>query len=279
MKTNNIYHILFLLANLMALSACEKKEEGKSIVITTAVPYLIEDSIFLQTSYVYGAGQTTINKDIPDLIAVAGDSVVGFEGGYGGKTGHDFIRILKSDIVSWGDTITAGGKSIRFERFNLSSYSASVGTNIVIADQIKAPNKPGPNDLVGSYKRTSNSYIIELKKVFDGVYIIDNLGGAGVPPFPYLLYNYSNISGEDSLAFANQVNSCNGGHQLVSPAAPEGLTSKVYSLSYPPIITSTSPLTFQWKIFSFGSSSVNSKSLDAGAACTWGYSIRTFVKQ
>lgn len=279
MKTNNINLILIILASLFVITACEKtNNEGSSTPIATSLPYLVEDSIFINAAYVYGFGHTNVYNDIPNVVAIAEDTVVGFPGGYGGKTGRDHIHILKSDITGWPDTVAIGGYSLNFEKFNSASYKASIGTNIVIAGPIQAPNKPGPTDLAGTYKRTSNGVLIELKKVFDGVYVIDNPGGAGVPPFPYLFYNYDDGSGGNKLVFPIQPNPCGGGLQLVGPTAPFNLTSADYSNLYPPIITATSPLTLQWRVFEFPAAKASAIN-DGTALCQWGLGIRTFEKQ
>ncbi|HEX5625587.1 MAG TPA: hypothetical protein VFX48_06210 [Saprospiraceae bacterium] len=272
MKNNYINLIVFFVACAFVVTSCDEADEVKSIAKPTAIPFI--DQVFLEPAYVYGFGQTTIFRDIPDVVAIAIDTVVGFPGGYGGKTGSDSIKILKSDIVSWPDTVGIGGYSLTFQKYNNAAYKAVVGTNIVIAGMI--PN-PGPTDLVGTYTRTANGVVIELKKVFNGVYVIDNPGGAGVPPFPYLFYNYASSTGGDSLSFPNQVNPCGGGLQLVGPTAPLSLVSKEYTATYPPAITATNPLTFQWRVFEFPSASPNSAHTGA-ALCQWGTGVRTFVK-
>ena len=130
----------------------------------------------------------------------------------------------------------------------------------------------------GTYKRTANGVLIELKKVFDGVYVIDNPGGAAVAPFPYLFYNYKNALGGDSLAFPIQSNPCAGGLQLVAPGAPLSLTSAEYSAQHPPAITATSPLTVSWKVFEFPAARASSGHTGV-ALCQWGTGVRTFEKQ
>jgi hypothetical protein len=253
--------------------ACKKTEEPDSVPQTTSIPYIAIK--YLNDAYVYGQGNSTLFTDVPDVIAVAVDSVVGFEGGYGGKTGSDSIKILKSAILGWPDTTGIGGYSIAFEVFNRSNFKARTGANIVIAGAIA---NPGPTAMEGTYKRTSNGVLIALTKVFDGVYVIDNPGGAGVPPFPYLFYNYKSSSGGDSLAFPIQTNPCGGGLQLVGPGAPNSLSSSDYSAMHPPVITATSPLTLSWRVYEFPSAS--SSSAHTGAAlCQWGLGVRTFEKQ
>jgi len=264
---------LFFTGCFLLFVACNKLPESDSVPRLTSIPYIAIQ--YIDDAYVYGLGNSHAYTDVPDVVAIAVDSVVGFEGGYGGKTGADSVKILKGDILGWPDTTKVGGYSITFEKFNKSNYKATIGSNIVIAGAI--PN-PGPTAMEGTYKRTSNGVLIELKKVFDGVYVIDNPGGAGVPPFPYLFYNYKNTSGGDSLAFPIQPNPCHGGLQLVDPAAPNALASSEYSAKYPPKITATAPLTLSWKIFEF--SSASKSAVHPGAAlCQWGLGVRTFEKQ
>ena len=268
-----IFSSLLLAGSILFVAACKKIEDADSTVTLTSIPFVYQQNI--NDAYVYGQGATTIYSDIPDVVAIAVDTVVGFEGGYGGKTGMDTIQVKKSDILGWPDTVGLGGKSITFEKFNKANYKVTITSNIVIAGAI--PN-PGPTAMEGIYKRTANGVLIEIKKVFDGVYVIDNPGGAGVAPFPYLLYNYRSSSGGDSLAFPIQPNPCHGGLQLVGPTAPLSLTSAEYTSTYPPAITATSPLTVSWKVFEF--SSARPTSLHPGAAlCQWGVGVRTFEKQ
>lgn len=275
MKKNYFIKKLYILGIciLPLLYACKNDDFVASYPQTTSIPIIIEQ--FVEASYVYGKGNSNIINDIPDVVAIAVDSTVGFEGGYGGKTGMDTIKILKSDIVFWPDTVDVGGYTISFEKFNKSNFKAVLSSNIVIAGPI---SDPGPTDLAGTYKRTANGFLIEIKKVFDGVYVIDNPGGAGVPAFPYLLYNHKSSTGGDELRFPNQTDPCGGGLMLVADNAPNGLKSSEYSASYPPKITATSPLTLKWKIFEFPSASASSGHTGA-ALCQWGLGVRTFEKQ
>jgi len=272
MKKNLIFlSVLFVMS--FCIMSCNDSEEIKSVPQTTSIPYIAEQII--PSSYVYGLGKTSIFKDIPDVVGIAVDSVVGFVGGHGGKTGSDSINVLKSDITGWPDTVAVGGYSLSFEKYNRANFKAVMGTNIVIAGPIP---DPGPTDLSGTYKRTSNGVLITLTKVFDGVYVIENPGGAGVPPFPYLFYNHKDANGNDELRFPNQSNPCGGGLQLVSETAPNELTSADYSAQYPPKIVATSPLTLRWKIFEFPEASPTSAHTGA-ALCQWGLGVRTFEKQ
>ena len=273
MKNKILILSSILAACILMVAACKKIEDADSTVISTSIPFLYEVNI--NDAYVYGQGQTHIYTDLPEVIAIAVDTIVGFEGGYGGHTGADTVKILKSDITGWPDTSGIGGKSITFVKFNKANYKVALSSNIVIAGAI---SNPGPTAMEGTYKRTSNGVLIEIKKVFDGVYAIDNPGGAGVPPFPYLLYNHRNSSGSDSLAFPIQTNPCGGGLQLVGPSAALSLSSAEYTASYPPAITATSPLTFSWKVLEFPEARPGSVNPGA-AACQWGTGVRTFEKQ
>jgi len=273
MKNKNLNLSVLLGGCFLLMMACHKLEDKDSTVIATSVPFLVDQSI--EDAYVYGEGQTSIYSDIPDIVAIFVDTIVGFDGGYGGKTGSDTIKILKSDITGWPDTVTLGGKSITFEKFNKANYKATITSNIVIAGAI--PN-PGPTAMEGFYLRAATGVTIELKRVFNGVYVIDNPGGAVIAPFPYLFYNYKNAAGGDSLVFPIQTNPCHGGLQLVAPGAPSSLTSAEYSTLHPPAIISADPLTLSWKVFEFPAARTTSAHT-GNALCQWGTGARTFVKQ
>lgn len=274
MKNRFLIFLAIVAGAGVIVSGCSKIPDGDSVPVATSIPYIAEQ--FIQDAYVYGLGTSTLYSDIPDVVAIAVDSVVGFDGGYGGKTGSDSIKIMKNEILGWPDTTAIGGYSIGFEKFNRANYKTTLGANVVIAGAI--PN-PGPTALEGTYARTANGVLIDITKVFDGVYVITNPGGAGVPPFPYLLYNYKSSGGTDSLDFPIQTNPCGGGLQLVDPAAPNALASSTYSADYNPKIISYSPVTLSWKIFEFPSASTSSVHPN-GALCQWGHTaVRTFEKQ
>ncbi len=258
---------------LLLIMACHKIEDNDSQVISTSIPYVAFQ--FVEDAYVYGEGQTSIYSDLPDVLGIVVDTVVGFEGGYGGKTGMDSLKILKSEI-DWPDTTSLGGKNITLARFNKANYQTSIATNIVIAGAI--PN-PGPTALEGNYLRAATGYILQIQKVFPGVYVVNNPGGAGtVAPFPYLLYNYRSSTGQDSLSFPIQPNPCHTATQLVSPTAPNDLTSEVYTAQHTPKITSMSPLTLSWKVFTFGAVRTTATH-NSASVCQWGLAVRTFIKQ
>jgi len=259
---------------ILLVVACKKIEDADSLAFGFSQPFLYELNV--APAYVYGAGNTHLYSDLPGVLAVVVDTVSGFEGGYGGHTGSDTLKILKSDILEWPDTSAIGGKVISVTKSNRAGYPITVGANAVIAASI---NNPGPTALEGSYVRTANGFAIEIQKVFNGVYVIVNPGGAGtVAPFPYLLYNYKSASGGDSLAFPIQTNPCGGGLQLASPAAPFSLTSAEYTAQYPPAITATSPLTFSWRVLEFSTATPSARN-NGSSQCQWGTAVRTFEKQ
>ena len=276
-KRISLFYSLAATVIIFGLAGCKRDLAFDSVAKGTSLPYVAES--YTAESYVLGVGAGTVYTSIPDTIALLGDSVVGFEGGFGGVTGRDFIYLLKSDIKGWPDTVAAGGYSVSFEKFNTSNFKVVVSSNIVLAAPIAPPAMAGPTAIEGTYARTSNGFLIDIVKVFDGVYVIDNPGGAGVTPQPYLLYNYRDVNGADSLAFSCQANPCGGGTKLVSPTAPPGLSNAEYDASYPPSISSLSPLTLKWKIFEFGDTSPGT--VHPGAAlCQWGFTAtRTFIKQ
>jgi hypothetical protein len=270
-----INRLLFLFAITgLLFASCQKEHKVDSTVVTTSLPFISE--VRAEPSYVFGVGSGQILASIPDIIAVAVDSVVGFEGGFGGKTGKDTIYIRKADMKgTWPDTTASGGFSIDFEKFNLAGYKAHNPINIVLAAPI---DNPGPTDFSGTYLRPSNGVTFDIVKVFPGVYVIDNPGGAGVPPTPYLLYNYKNSANKDSLAFPTQPNPCGGGLKLVSSTAPLGLTSAAYDASHPPTIVSLAPVTVAWRVLEFPDTAPGTANPGA-ALCQWGTGVRTFVKQ
>lgn len=272
MKKNIIFLSTLFVVSCCIMS-CNDSEEIKSVPQTTSIPYVVEQLI--PASYVYGVGSSTLYKDLPDVVAIAVDSVVGFTGGHGGKTGSDTIGILKTDIAGWPDTSKVGIYTITFEKFNKIKFKASVSTIVVIAGPI--PN-PGPTDLTGTYKRTANGILITLSKLFEGVYLIENPGGGAVDPFPYLFYNYKDANGNDELKFPIQNNPCGTGLQLVGATAPNGLTSADYTSKFPPKITATAPLTLTWKVFEFPKVSSTSTHT-GGVLCQWGLGVRVFEKQ
>jgi hypothetical protein len=271
MKYKSIIAIYAL--TVFALS-CERDLEMDSVAKATTIPEVIN---LTNGTYVFGLGSNEIFNTIPDTLGIIYDSVYGFEGGFGGKTGKDSAYLLKSEITGdWPDTTVAGATSITAQKFNLNNFKNQVAVTILVVE----PNEnPGATDLAGTYKRTSNGYLIEISKISDGVYFLDNPGGAGVDPHPYVLKNYKDVNGVDSLSFEIQENPCGGGLQLIGPAAPtSGTSSADYSAQFPPQITSKSPLTLSWIVMEFDAASPSSTS-SGGGLCQWGAGVRTFQKQ
>jgi len=271
------YKYIFLLSIVVLIAGCTKIDDpSPSKPVTSSVPYVVDQ--YANDIYAFGVGSNKIYSTIPDTIGLVADSVLGFTGGFGGHTGHDFAYLLKSDIVRWPDTTKEGGASLAFEKYNSSGFKAKIVVNVVIAEPISGAQKPGPTALEGTYKRTTNGFLITIVKIFDGVYLIDNLGGAGtVPAYPFLLKNFKSTSGKDSLSFKIQANSCGGGAQLIDPTSGPGLTAAEYSASHPPIISSLSPVTLKWIVMEFNGAT--SESIGTPGLCAWGGSVRTFEKQ
>jgi len=273
---NNI--IIYLLLSVTII-ACKKFDgdgsTSDSKAVLTSIPDVSE--IYLDDYYAFQVGKNDINTTIPDTVALLVDTLVGFENGFGGKTKKDSFYLRKKDVLAWPDTSKSGAKTLTFNKYNNAGFVASVSVPIVLVSPLPSPGA-GPTNFAGQYKRTSNGVIIDLIELLPGQYLITNPGGAGVEPFPYVLNNFKNLSGNDSLTFAIQDNPCHGGLQLVAPTAPSGLTSAEYSTAYPPAITSRSPLTISWRIYEFLSS--DPSAVHPGAAqCQWGLGIRTFAKQ
>lgn len=274
MKNKILFFASLLAASCMlSLAACVKSEDSDSVVKQTSVPYVAYS--FLDPVYIYGEGSSTLFSDLPNVVGVIVDTVYGFEGGYGGRTGMDSLKILKSDL-KFGDTTSVGGTSFSIQKYSKGNFRTSIGSSVVIAS---ANTNPGPTALEGNYKRTTNGYILVLSKVADGIYLITNPGGApSVAPNPYLLYNFKSTAGTDSLSFAIQTDLCGGGLQLVDPAAPLSLKSSEYSAKHPPKIVTYSPITFSWRVLEFPAADEDAAN-PGGALCNWGTSVRTFEKQ
>ncbi len=269
---------LLLIICATVFVGCITNEDNDSVAKPIILPIIAAK--YMQDAYIYGLGQANLVADLPDIVAIALDTVYGMEGGHGGKTGFDTVEIKKSELVDLPDLNKIGGSSISFSKFSKGGYKVSTTSNIVVAGPIA---DPGPTALEGNYNRINpatgapTGYVLEVKKVFDGVYVIGNPGGAASVAFnPYLLYNHKNASGGDELRFPIQTDLCHGGLRLVSPTAPTDLTAGEYN-AYPPIITSTSPFTLSWKVFEF--SSADDSALHPGAAlCNWGLGVRVFQK-
>jgi hypothetical protein len=267
----------FLCVTLLYLGSCRKFDVAPSTAVKTSMPKIV--NVFANENYVLGVGSGLVFKSFPDTIGKIVDTLVGFEGGFGGKTGKDTTYILKGDLRGhWPDTTKAGGYSVTFEKLNLNNFRAAITANVVLAAPIASPNHPGPTDFSGTYLRTATGISVNIKKVFDGVYVIDNPGGGAVDLFPYLLYNYKNAAGNDSLAFSAQTNPCHGATKLVAVAAPLNLKVSEYDRLYPPGFTSLNPITLSWRVFEFPDG--NPGTAHTGVAlCQWGTGVRTLVKQ
>lgn len=274
-KKNNIYIALAAMVIISAMG-CKKELKNESIAKLTSIPFIAES--YLEPFYASGVGAGEVFSSIPDTLALVADTIVGFEGGFGGKTGHDFLYVLKSEITDWPDTTSAGGYAINVAKFNNDLLKVDVGTSVVLAAPIEAPAAPGPTDISGTYIRTATGITADIVKIFDGVYVIGNPGAGAVDPYPYLLYNYSSVGGTDSLAFPAQPNPCGGATKLVNKDAPMGLSIADYDENWPPTIVSYTPITLQWKIFEF--TDTDPGNIHGGAAlCQWGTGQRILEKQ
>ena len=73
---NKILLFSFLLAGcLLLVLACTKTEDADSEVRPTSVPYI---AVSYLGTFIYAQGHTTIYSDIPEVVAIAVDSVYGF---------------------------------------------------------------------------------------------------------------------------------------------------------------------------------------------------------
>lgn len=277
MKNKILFFTSLLAGCIIFAVACNKTEESDSVAKQASVPFVAVNN--LDDVYIYVKGNTSIYSDIPDVVAVIVDTVSGFEGGYGGKTGMDSLKILKSDVYGFGDTIKVGGSSYSFQKYSKGNYRITISATVLVLDPSSANSNPGPTNLEGDYLRAATGMVQRIKEISPGFYLIGNPGGAPtVASKPYFLYNSKSIAGTDSLSFAIQTDLCDGGLQLVSPSAPPGLSSAEYTSSWPPAITSLSPITLSWKVFEFASADPSEINPSTNL-CNWGLGARTFVKQ
>lgn len=277
MKNKILFFTSLLAGCIIFAVACNKTEESDSVAKQASIPFVATNN--LEDVYIYVKGNTSIYSDIPDVVAVVVDTVSGFEGGYGGKTGMDSLKILRSDVLGFGDTTIVGGSSYSFQKYSKGNYRVTITATVLVLDPSSANPNPGPTNLEGDYLRAATGMVQRIKEISPGFYLIGNPGGAPtVANKPYFLYNSKDIAGNDSLSFAIQTDLCDGALQLVAPGAPSGLSSADYSASWPPIIASLSPITLQWRVYEFHSA--DPSEVHGGAAlCNWGLGIRTFVKQ
>lgn len=267
----NIKYLLLL--SIVVWFGCSKSEPEPSVAYPALLPEEVGNNLGV---YIYAIGSSTLYSDLPDTIGILRDTFYGMVGGFGGYTGNDSVYLLKDEILGFPDTTKVGGYTLAWEKFNNRGYKTVLSANAVIAGPIM---NFGPSALEGSWKRVSNGFVIQIKKLFDGVYLMDNPGGANVAPFPYLLYNYKNASGKDSIAFPIQPNECGGGTQLVGPGSAPGSKASTYAVNFPPEISLVPPLTMKWKVYTYTTASANAIA-PASGQCTWGNTaVRVFEKQ
>ncbi len=254
--------------------ACKDEQDLDSVAKLTSVPQIFS---VIDENYFYGKAKVNIQTDLPDIVGIAVDSIYGFDGGFGGKTGSDTLYLKKSDILgAWPEVTSTDNTSITFSKLNKGNYRGKMSTNIVIVDV--TVSDPGPTDLSGIWKRTSNGYLLKVYKAAPGLFVILNPGGApSVPSNPYLLLNRAGPGGTDVLEFPIQKDLCGGGLMLVAPTAVPGSPSSDYFATAPPQLVPGSPLALKWKVMEFAEALPSS--IGETGICNWGGAVRTFEKQ
>lgn len=151
--------ILFVLViiNTLLLGACRKKETDTKVV---------------KVSY--------------PAIALKGDKYVSLNVGQSysdpGATGTDDISGTSKDIIaeySSLDITKPGLYYMLYTMRNANGYITKAGRYIAVT------NYDDHIDLTGVYERTSNGVQINLTKVARGLYMTDDMGGAGLPDAAY----------------------------------------------------------------------------------------------
>ena len=99
-----------------------------------------------------------------------------------GAVATDDISGAKTDIMaeySSLDINTPGVYYMQYTTKNANGYITNVGRYIAVTNFLD------DFDLSGEYERTANGVIINVSKVSRGLYMIDDMGGAGLPDAAY----------------------------------------------------------------------------------------------
>lgn len=139
--------------------SCEKKTEVVSKVQPASYP-----TITLLGSQFYSI---PTNGTVPTVAASSYDSVLN--------------EVCPFSLDASGiDVTTPGLYVVPIRSSNSNGYKSS--TNVMIA----VTDIPSAWNLSGEYKRTSNNALVNLAEIENGLYEVDNVGGA--PTFPVVAY-------------------------------------------------------------------------------------------
>jgi hypothetical protein len=162
------------LATIAGLNACKKENK----VVSTQEVYS-EPTITLSGDQFYSI---PINGTVPTISATAYDSV------------RKEVCVTKVEAGSLDNT-TPGLYPVAIRATNsLGMYAKK---NVFVAVTNIAPNW----DLTGLYKRLSNSAPVNIKEIANGIYEVDNVGGA--PTFAIIGY-FLHIN-DSTISFPEQI--------------------------------------------------------------------------
>lgn len=149
--------IIFFLATV-AMTGCKKDKDTVSKTVDVSYP--------------------TINLKGDKYISIP----VGGSYTDEGATGIDDISGAQTDIMAESSTLDASTPGLYYMSYsakNANGYITHVGRYIAVTDY--ADDIP----LEGIYERTTNGITVNLTRVAKGLYMTDDMGGAGLPDAGY----------------------------------------------------------------------------------------------
>lgn len=158
MKSIKILLSLIAVATFAAMS-CRKLPDNVSTVEVASYP-----TITISGSQFYSI---PVNGALPNISATAYDSVIK----------ESYLVTLDASGI---DVTTPGLYVVAIQAKNKFGYIGSKNVAVAVTDIADTWN------LSGEYRRTSNNALVNLTKVANGLYEVDNVGGA--PTFAVLGY-------------------------------------------------------------------------------------------
>jgi hypothetical protein len=152
--------ILYLVAaSIVTIAACKKEENKVSKTVDVSYP----------TVLLNGEKYVTLNigQGYDDPGAMSVDDVTGNS------------TSVQADVNTL-DASTPGLYYMGYIATNANGYKTSAGRYIAVTNYNDNIN------LEGTYERTANGVEIHLTKVSRGLYMIDDMGGAGLPDAAYI---------------------------------------------------------------------------------------------
>ena len=146
-----------MLAIPIAFAACKKEDDVSKVVEITYPDITLNGSKYVSL---------TVGESYADPGAVVNDDVSG--------TQHNIMASYSSL-----NTSTPGLYYMQYSFTNPNGYTTNVGRYIAVTDY------PDAIDISGVYERTANGVLVNLSRVARGLYMTDDMGGAGLPDAGY----------------------------------------------------------------------------------------------